>query len=248
MKQLIAPSGFIEHHNHNQTWWTKAEWVHFFPGHCNPFHTTSRPPPAILTGGGRGASYRVDLNNGAHAIVRPYRRGGFVRHFVREWYWDRPFRPFRELLCTEHARQCGIPTVEVLAASVEQRTLGFYRGVFITREADGFVNLWEWLQRRPLDSQRTAVFITVIQTIGQLSQIGIRHADLNLTNILVCAENSPLAVRIIDFDRARIFPDPLSPHQHQRVLQRLRRSFLKLDPTRVFHSLAEEDFLCNQQA
>lgn len=234
MKRLIVPAGFIEHSNHDQIWWIKAEWMHFFPGRCNPFHTTSPASPTILTGGGRGATYRVSLDDGSHAIVRPYRRGGFVRHFVHDLYWDRPFRPFRELICTEQARQRGIPTVEVLAASVEQRTLGFYHGVFITREANGFVNLWEWLQSGPLDSQRTAVFAAVAQTIVQLSQVGIRHADLNLTNILVHTDAAPPSVRIIDFDRARIFPWPLTQRQEQQVLQRFRRSLNKLAPGGLF--------------
>lgn len=248
MKRLIVPSGFIEHRLHNQVWWIKAEWRHFFPDHCNPFHITARLSPTPTTGGGRGALYRIDLDNGEHAMIRPYRRGGFVRHFVREWYWDRPFRPFRELICTEQARQCGIPTVEVLAASVEQNTLGLYRGVLITRAAEGFINLWEWLQSKPSDAQRTAVFAVVVHTIAQLSQAGIQHADLNLTNILIHIDTTIPSIKIIDFDRARMFSNPLSPQRHQRILQRFHRSLRKLDPTRLFHTLREEDFLRNQSA
>jgi hypothetical protein len=246
MKQLIVPSGFIEHRNHNQIWWIKTEWTHFFPDRCNPFQTTAQFLLPTFTSGGRGGAYRVPLNDGSHAIVRQYRRGGFVRHFVHDLYWDRPFRPFRELIRTEQARQRGIPTVEVLAASIEQRTLGFYRGVIITREADGFVNLWEWLQRRPLASQRTAVFAAVARTIVQLSRVGIRHADLNLTNILVRTDAVIPAVQIIDFDRARTFPGPLSPLQHQRVLQRLGRSLNKLDPRSALTTPEDVAVLCRR--
>lgn len=167
-------------------------------------------------------------------MIRPYRRGGFVRHFVREWYWDRPFRPFRELTCTEQARQCGIPTVEVLAASVEQNTLGLYRGVLITRQAEGFLNLWEWLQSKPSDSQRTAVFAVVVHTIAQLSQAGIQHADLNLTNILIHTDTTMPSVKIIDFDRACLLPNPLTRQQEQTIRQRLCRSLHKLDPRGKF--------------
>jgi 3-deoxy-D-manno-octulosonic acid kinase len=245
MKRLRVPPGFIEHRNHNQRWWVKAEWTHFFPIHCDPFHTTLQTPLVVLTGGGRGASYRIRLDDGSHAIVRPYRRGGFVRHFVSELYWGRPFRPFRELLCTEHARQHGVPTVEVLAAAVEQTVMGLYRGVFISREAEGFVNLWEWLQRKPEVSQRAAVFAAVAHTIAQLHQAGVKHADLNLTNILLDVHGGVPFVRIIDFDRARSFSSPLSPYQTQGVLRRLRRSFLKLDPRRQLHSLTEEHLLCS---
>ena len=41
-------------------------------------------------------------------LIRRYRRGGFIRHFLRETYWapwNSPLRPLAELEATETARQ-----------------------------------------------------------------------------------------------------------------------------------------------
>jgi hypothetical protein len=251
MTSVLIPPGFIEQRGPKRRWWMKVGWETAIqevvskigegaapltsPRLCHPTPYTLHPTPS----GGRGAVQRVPLETRGAAIVRHYRRGGLVRHFVRDLYWDRPPRPFAELLCTETARQRGVPTVEVLAAGVEWTTFGLYRGVFITREAEGFINLWEWLRTKPTGTEREAAFVAVVRTLVQLCQSGVAHADLNLTNILVQTASGTPQVLIIDFDRARLFPGPLPPRHCTFHIQRLCRSLDKLDPEGQFYSPAE---------
>ena len=179
--------------------------------------------------GGRGIIQRVPFDTQSPAIVRRYQRGGLVRHFVDDLYWDRPPRPFAELCTTVIAHERGVPTVEVLGAGVEWQSFGFYRGILITREAQGFLNWREWLQTKPPVEERQVVTDKVLQTVDTMHEHGIFHADLNLTNILVRNDSSQHEVLIIDFDRARIFPTPLPSSHRKRNLARLRRSMAKFD-------------------
>lgn len=240
MISAVIPTGFVALYSHKQTWWVKAGWEGVVPEALaqTPLETSA------LVRGGRGTVQRVALGARGAAIVRQYRRGGLLRHFVRDLYWDRPPRPFAELLCTEAARQRGVPTVEVLGAGVEWITLGLYRGTLVTREAAGVINLWEWLRSNPTGVGREAVIAAVAQTIARMHETGIAHADLNLTNILVrVAKNSP-AVLLIDFDKARVFPSRLPPRQRERNLQRLQRSLDKLDSRGLLSSPLDLRIFC----
>jgi len=245
MIACTVPAGFVEWQSLQRTWWVKTGWEEAIPAHLGfSSATISNPHPATNLSGGRGGVHRVVLSERGTAIVRPYRRGGAVRHFVRDLYWHRPPRPLVELICTETARQRGVPTVEVLGAGVEWLSCGLYRGAFVTREAEGFVNLWEWLRSKPTGAGREAVITAVAQTIARMHEAGIAHADLNLTNILVrVAKNSP-AVLLIDFDKARVFPSRLPPRRCERNLQRLHRSLNKLDSGGLLSSPLDLRIFC----
>ena len=223
---ITPPAEFVARHFHKQTWWVKAGWEGVVPEALTqtPLETST------LVSGGRGAVRRVELGACGTAIVRQYCRGGLLRHFVRDLYWDRPPRPFAELLCTAAARQRGVPTVDVLGAGVEWVTLGLYRGTLVTGEAEGCINLWEWLQKQSTGMAREAVIAATARVIAQLHDAGVAHADLNLTNILVRAAQDVPTVLVIDFDRASVFPGPLPAAKRERNLRRLRRSLDKLDP------------------
>lgn len=243
MNARSLPPGFTEHHIHRQVWWLKAGWEETFLEACA--ESTLHPLPSTPTlGGGRGALQRVLFRDGIRSIVRHYRRGGLVRHFLRDLYWDRPPRPLAELICTEVARQRGVPTVEVLGAGIEWSRFGLYRGIFITREAEGYCNLWEWLQMRKMGAEREAALAIVAHAIARLHGAGVAHADLNLTNVLVRTTTDSEAL-LIDFDRARVFPGPLPSFRRKRNLRRLRRSLQKLDPGMLFFSSADLKTFCH---
>ena len=253
MTAWTVPAGFVEQRSHNQTWWVKAGWEGTFQEALaqvaqSAFRIPLRPGSstghAFYTGGGRGPVQQVELAERGTAIVRHYHRGGLVRHFVRDLYWDRPPRPLAELICTETARQRGAPTVAVLGAGVQWVTACLYRGMLITQEAEGFVTLWEWLRTRPAGAAREAVVVAVARAIAQLHEVGVAHADLNLTNILVRVAVDTPAVLLIDFDRARVFPGPLARHWRERNLRRLRRSLDKLDPAGQLFSPTDLEIFC----
>jgi 3-deoxy-D-manno-octulosonic acid kinase len=240
---LAIPAGFTEHRVGNQVWWLKAGWEATLLEAVTP--AVFAPRSTTPTKGGRGALRYISLGDGVKGIIRHYRRGGWVRYFLQDLYWDRPLRPLAELICTEIARQRGVPTVEVLGAGVKWNRLGLYRGVLITREAEEYCHLWEWLQMGKRGTERKVALITVARAIAQLHRAGIAHADLNLTNILLHPTQEAVTVLLIDFDRARVFPGPLPTSQRNRSLRRLRRSLDKLDPGRRFFSSADLQTFCH---
>lgn len=250
LRPFPPPAGFIEDRSATQLCWLKVGWEETI--------RTALACPAngtvLSVQGGRGKMVQVPIGEQVgeqtgepgSLLIRRYLRGGFIRHFLHEtyWaYWDSALRPLAELRATEAARQRGVPTAEVLGACVEWRSLGWYRGLFISRTADGFVNWWEWLQTQPKQPERHQVATAVAQVVAQLHAAGIDHADLNLTNILIrCTPETPThlivfpmvfpMVLLIDFDRARVFPHALQHKQWEQNLRRLRRSINKLDPQR----------------
>jgi 3-deoxy-D-manno-octulosonic acid kinase len=228
-----------------QSWWVKSGWEEILlAGLGRVPSVPDTPDPTIL--GGRGASRKISLHEKETAIVRRYYRGGLIGRFVRDLYWDRPPRPWAELICTEVARQRAVPTVEVLAAGVAWHAIGLYRGTLVTREAKGFVNLWEWLAARPPEKERKTMAATVARTIARMHDAGIAHADLNLTNILAQKNAKSPTALVIDFDRARVFSGPVPPSQRQRNLRRLQRSLDKLDPGGLLTSPTDIEIFCRE--
>jgi 3-deoxy-D-manno-octulosonic acid kinase len=239
VKRIAVSLGFVEWRPPGQVWWVKRNWEQFFSAEFSSFRGVPPTASALTPTGGRGSLYRFPLKDGGYAIARRYRRGGLIYHFTHDLYWERPFRPLTELISTEIARQRAVPTIEVLAAGVENVAFGLYRGWFISREAEGFTNLWEWLQSSPPASARRQGIKTVAQVIARLHSSGIYHADLNLTNILIMPQTPQPQALIIDFDRAWVLAGPLSSRQRKKNLRRLHRSLLKLDSQERFFSSAD---------
>lgn len=254
MAMLPLPPGFVEQTHQYETWWLKAGYESLVPAAIRqlaetPQYSTTEADSALMITPlrwGRGHVWRVHTNTQATVIIRFYRRGGFVRHFLRDIYWDRPPRPLAELVATETARQRGVPTIEVLGAHVHWMKTGLYRGLLISREVEGFHNLWEWLQMHPTGLTRTATLTTVARTITTMHDAGIAHADLNLTNILVQPSNPSPQVLLLDFDRAQVLSDPVPRPQRERALRRLQRSFRKLNPEGLLYSADDIALLCTE--
>lgn len=234
-RQLQPPREFVAQRSDHRLCWLKVGWEETIRTAL-----AGRPEagPAAVQGG-RGQLLRVALGERGSLLIRHYRRGGFIRHLVRDTYWDRPPRPLAELSVTQFARRCGVPTGEVLGAWVGWRSFGLYRGALISRAADGYTNWWAWLTTRPSFPRRRRVVLAVAGALARLHAVGIQHADLNLTNVLVRVETETPAVLLIDFDRAHIFPAPLPARRCRHNLRRLRRSISKLDPHGQYVSAQE---------
>ena len=176
--------------------------------------------------GGRGGAHRVRLPGGSAAVLRFYRRGGWLSRVVRESYLGSTARPFRELAVTAEARRRGVAAAEVLAARAEGWLT--YRGAIVTAEVPEAVPVIEAL--REATDDRRALATAVARVIADMHRAGVFHADLNLTNILVHPGAAGPAVALLDFDRARLRRAPLSATACRRNLRRLARSLAKLDP------------------
>jgi len=242
MARLSPPAGFLEQRRGTVLWWLKVGWESLLPDLVPQALAAQSPHSSLVVPGGRGTIHRIELEAQGTLIVRPYRRGGFVRHFIRDVYWDHPPRPFSELCCTEEARERRVPTVEVLGAQVEWRLGVLYRGLLVTREAVDFHNLWNWLHTAPTADLRRATLSAVAHAIATMHQAGIAHADLNPTNILVSPDNDPSRALIIDFDRARLFSGPVPPCLREANLCRFRRFFSKYEVHQQWFSVAELEY------
>ena len=188
----------------------------------------------------------LPLDNGGSALARLYRHGGMLRCLTGGVFFTWPARPFRELAITEEARRRGLPTVEILAASVERVCGPFYRGWLVTRELEGARDLWAVLQDdRFAAAPRQSLLAVVAQTIRQMHRQGIYHGDLNLKNILIRREADQLRSYIIDFDKARFFAGEVPAAKAERNLARLLRSVCKLDPERRYLSGDDWDLFVN---
>jgi 3-deoxy-D-manno-octulosonic acid kinase len=246
MSTLSLPVGFVEQRRDNTLWWLKAGWESLLPDLVLQDLAEQSPRSSLITHhsslvipGGRGPIQRIQITPHEAIIVRPYRRGGLVRHFIRDMYWDQPPRPFVELCCTEEAQQRGIPTVEVLGACVEWTMGVLYRGWLVTREATGFLTLWEWLQTEEATDLRRQTFKAVAHAVAAMHKGGIAHADLNPTNILVDPTGDPPQVLLIDFDRARMFSQRVPAALREANLRRFRRFFKKHDVLEEWMTTAE---------
>jgi 3-deoxy-D-manno-octulosonic acid kinase len=180
-------------------------------------------------GGGRGSVAFVEapvVGAGARWVVRPYRRGGLVRHLLRSHY---PFfgaertRVFREFRLLDALHRCGFPVPRPVAG-VYRRRGPWYAAVLITEELAGFLPLSRRLAESPAPA--APLWAQIGETLRRFHDAGVRHADLNAHNVLV---DDAGRCRVIDFDRGRFDPRaPLSVREREQVLGRLERSLRKL--------------------
>ena len=157
---------------------------------------------------GRGGVLRA-----GDVVLRPYRRGGLVRHLNARVYLG-PARFRRELAIHRALWAAGLPTVEPLGWACRCRLWG-WEGVYLTRwaEAVPWPGAWE----------RSGEVLPRLRTLLEaLCAWGLLAPDLNATNILVQPSGGILA---LDWDRARWAP---GPGLMARYRERLGRSLRKL--------------------
>ena len=160
---------------------------------------------------------------GLKLVLRHFRRGGFVRHFVADRYpgtraaASRSFREWR--LLADLYRQ-GLPVPRPVAASF--RSAGpaglFYRAALITQQIEEVRPLSAMLQEQP----PAALWASLGVTLRRFHDAQVFHADLNAHNILLDRQQQAY---LIDFDRGRV---RAGEGWKQANLNRLLRSLQKL--------------------
>ena len=165
---------------------------------------------------GRGGLLRFHYPEGS-GLIRPYRRGGIIRYFLRDQYIFIN-RPLRELHLHMALYAQGLPVPPPLGACWQRNGI-FVRGAFATRELDAVDLLWLF-QQQPARMESTLPLCGA--AIRQLHDADVFHADLQIKNILI--QNK--TIYLIDFDRARA-GHSLTSFQRAKNLYRLRRSMLK---------------------
>lgn len=159
------------------------------------FETAPAASGGILTG--RAGPVMAEIPGLGAVVVKHYRRGGLVRHFIKDRYLGigTP-RSRREYEMLETVRALGVSSPEPLVWAV--RGCIFYRAFLVTRKIEGARSLSE-MGRGDSDRCRAAVEKAAGQ-IRILIDSGVHHVDLHPGNVLLNAQGQ---VYIIDFDKAR---------------------------------------------
>lgn len=150
--------------------------------------------------GGRGSVLFIDDDEDArHWVLRFYRRGGLPGKLVEQRYvWPGLWRtrPFREYRLLERLSEDGFPVPAPVAAGV-WREGAAYRGALLMQRITGVTTMGERLRATALSAE---VWQRVGGLIGRLHARAVHHADINIANILLDAEDAPW---LVDFDRGR---------------------------------------------
>ncbi|MGO9059856.1 MAG: lipopolysaccharide kinase InaA family protein [Candidatus Binataceae bacterium] len=203
---------------------------------------TSLDPSGAGAAGNRRSAMAITMDNLPPMFARRYRRGGLMRFLVAELYTGLTPRPLRELVVNARARQRGLPVVEPLGAMVELFGPCFYWGWFLTRALEG-ATLWNLLLAGGEAAMRRQALEQARVSIDRLHRGGLYHADLNFHNLFVRTSESSLQVVLLDLDKARLYPGPLTAALRRRNFHRLGRSALKLIKAGAFLTPEEATIL-----
>ena len=176
-------------------------------------------PSPDKPGSGRGAAWFVDGPNGA-ALLKHYRRGGWISRWVRRsylWLGESRVRSVAEFALLQRLRRVGLPVPAPLAAAYWRRGLG-YRAALLHERIPAATDFAE----RVATQREHAPWERVGAAIGRCHALGAHHADLNAHNILLDGGDAPW---LIDWDKGRLERGP--GDWCRAVLDRLERSLRK---------------------
>ncbi len=170
---------------------------------------------------GRGSACKIRGPFG-EAVLKRYYRGGQVARWNRDLYLftgverSRPFREFR-LLAWMYEQNLPVP---VPVAALLERNLFSCRGALITILLAGTASFSMYLRQGNVGTQ---LWRSIGACIRRFHDAGVKHADLNVNNILIDTQGQ---VYLVDFDKSRRCR--VGEHWKQANLQRLNRSLKKL--------------------
>ncbi len=176
---------------------------------------------AEVYGQAMGRGDALFFNHAGHNLVlRHFRRGGFVRHFIADRYPGvraSASRSFREWQLLAVMYRQGLPVPRPVAASFCPAGL-FYRADLVTRQVEDVRPLSSIIQ----EQLPAELWINLGATLRRFHNAQIYHADLNAHNILL---DQQLQATLIDFDRGAI---RTGQGWKQENLARLLRSLKKI--------------------
>lgn len=169
---------------------------------------------------GRGVTWFFEFGE-QEFVLRHYHRGGLVAKVNKDSYLYtglKKTRAYQEFVVTETLANQSLPVPRPMAGRVIRRGL-FYRADLITEKIAGARDLVAVLKTAPLSQE---MYRNIGAMIRAFHRAGLWHADLNIHNILLDAQDK---LWLIDFDRCEFREQ--ADAWRQDNLQRLRRSFLK---------------------
>jgi 3-deoxy-D-manno-octulosonic acid kinase len=172
--------------------------------------------PGVL--GGRGVVWLHDIPSIGSVVIKEYRRGGILRHFMRRHYLrGGRTRPEREFDILSRAHAVGLDVPEPIACLT--RGAMYYRGWLVTRLIEGR-SLVEVAQNTEALAPLMDAFARQVRL---LVEHRIAHVDLHPGNVLVDGVGG---LHVIDFDKATLFSGPLD-ELRESYLVRWHRAVVK---------------------
>lgn len=182
------------------------------------FETPSRTVDSVL--GGRCSITVVEIRGIGSVVVKNYRRGGLIRHLVKQRYvkWGKT-RCQLEYDILNKVIDLGISAPKPVAYAYQGRL--FYKCWLVTQE----IEQQQTLARLSLTDVDRAVAVIgqIADHIFALIKNQILHVDLHPGNVLVDSNNR---VYLIDFDKAR-YSTQTKNKLRDRYLSRWQRAVIK---------------------
>ncbi len=153
---------------------------------------------------GRGIAYAIELPvTRIRAVVRHNRHGGLLAPLTRDLFLP-PTRAAHELVVTRRLQAAGVRVPDVLMFAAEP-VLNFWRRVdVVTLEIrDGRDLSTYMLPGEPPDS-RALAWEAARELVRALNDVGARHHDLNVKNILIAPSGDGVAAWVLDVDRVEL--------------------------------------------
>lgn len=183
------------------------------------------PVPAAPGAVGRAPTRIVSLED------RPGRL--HVRRVLHGGWWARLWRGRiagigrvrRELALTTALRDAGAP-VPAAAFAVARREGVLWRAAVCTVHVEGACDGIRFLGGDPTDEAVAGAARAAGWAVGRMHDLGLRHADLHLGNLLVRRDGARFEAFVIDLDRARR-AGSVPSRRRRRECRRLVRSIRK---------------------
>ena len=189
-----------------------------------PRSAWGRPVAHALAG--RGAIDVVETARGP-IVAKALQRGGVLGALARRTFFD-PMRPLREAAVAEALRRRGVDTPPVVAVRIRRAWPGWTLELATARRTDAR-DLLEVLVARGAGGAH-GLARALGRTLRRLHDLGLRHRDLQLKNLLVpdaVLEGDPdVALVVLDLDRCTLGP-ALRETERARALARLGRWLAK---------------------
>jgi 3-deoxy-D-manno-octulosonic acid kinase len=174
---------------------------------------------------GRGRPVRLEVG-GAPLIVKTLRHGGLAGRLLGSRFRDER-RLLDAMALAQRLLAHGVATARPAFARVRAGALpGSKRLELATFEIEGARDAATFLAAQPPLRARRAAIRACGAAVRALHEAGVRHADLNLKNLLIVTGNEVRAY-VIDLERSTL-PRPLLPRHRVENLARLLRSTEKL--------------------
>ena len=148
---------------------------------------------------GRTAVTPARLEGIGSVVIKHYRRGGLLRHFIKRRYLKLgKTRAQREFELLDAVGKLGISAPQPIAF-VYQGAL-FYRAWLITREIQRPVSLADLSLKN--EEKSISVMESVIKQISSLIQHQVLHVDLHPGNVITDPDGT---VYLLDFDKGKVY-------------------------------------------